>query len=155
MDFLCNIVYNILCKTLKRSIKEYQIKYFIMKKLHYLSFALFSVMTMFVAFAAQATSHVPGSGIGGVGNDTFGSKGNFNTTSITTLVSSLLGWFSWVVAVVAVAIGLYSAFLFITAGGDDTKLKTAKDMLIYTIIGIVVAILSFSIVSIAKSVSGI
>lgn len=124
-----------------------------MKKLHYLSATLFSVMMMSGAFMAQAAA--PSQIIGNAGDTVGGTANAFTTSNITSLVNNFLGWFSWGVAVAAVAIGLYSAFLFITAGGDDTKLKQAKDMLIYAIIGIIVAILSFSIVSIAKSVSGI
>lgn len=38
-----------------------------------------------------------------------------------------------------------AAFNYLTAGGDQAKVKKASQMLIYAVVGIVVAILAFSI----------
>ena len=41
--------------------------------------------------------------------------------------------------------------LFITARGNTAQLETARQILIYAVIGIIVAIISFSIVTITKT----
>jgi len=73
---------------------------------------------------------------------------------ISDVVIGLVNWFAWLVALFAVIFGLYSGMLFVTSSGDDVKLKKARDTLIYTIIGVIVAILAFSIVNIARSIGG-
>jgi len=47
--------------------------------------------------------------------------------------------------------GLYSGFLFITARDDANRLTGAKKTLFFTVIGIAVAVVSFSMVAIVKS----
>jgi len=51
--------------------------------------------------------------------------------------------------------GLYAGFLFITARGEPAQLQTAKKILLYAIIGIAVAILAFSIITISKAILGL
>jgi hypothetical protein len=42
---------------------------------------------------------------------------------------------------------IYAGFLFLTAQGDPTKISTAKKMVIWGIIGVIIALLSYSIVT--------
>jgi len=101
---------------------------------------------------APVTTGIGQAPAGGVG---LGETGP--VTSTGTLVDTILGlvnWVAWFVALVAVVFGLYAGVLFITGGGDDAKISKAKAILIYAIIGIVVAILAFSIVAISRSLVG-
>ena len=59
---------------------------------------------------------------------------------ITSLVFGVL------LAVAVLAI-IYAGFLFITAGGKEESVTTARKMLLYAIIGIVVALLAQGIVN--------
>ena len=72
-------------------------------------------------------------------------------SDLVHVILTLLNWFSWLVAVTAVAMGLYSGFLFITALDDANQIINAKKTLFFTVIGIAVAIASFSMVAIVKS----
>ena len=72
-------------------------------------------------------------------------------SDLVRVILTLLNWFSWLVAVTAVAMGLYSGFLFITARNDAGQLTSAKKTLFFTVIGIAVAVVSFSMVAIVKS----
>jgi len=77
-----------------------------------------------------------------------------NPTSISGWVSVLLTvikWFYTIVFIVAVAMILLAAFHFVTSKGDPTKTKTAKSELIYAIVGIAVALLSYGIVAFVSS----
>lgn len=74
---------------------------------------------------------------------------------VTSMVTRGINWFSWFVAVVSVIMGLYSGMLFITARGNTAQLETARQILIYAVIGITVAIISFSIVVVTKTFVGV
>jgi len=79
-------------------------------------------------------------------------------TSTETLVLSIMGlvnWFAWFVGLAAVVMGLYAGILFITAGGDAAKVTTARNILLYAIVGIAVAILAFSLVAISEAIFGL
>ncbi|MEK7452699.1 MAG: hypothetical protein AAB614_00525 [Patescibacteria group bacterium] len=75
--------------------------------------------------------------------------------NVEDVLLGLVNWLAWLVALAAVVAGLYSGFLFITSGDDEKKLGKATKFFVYTIVGVIVAILAFSIVAIAKSIVGI
>ena len=52
---------------------------------------------------------------------------------------------------IAVVFIIYSGFLFVTAGGDTSKLKAAKETFFYTIVGASILIGAFVISSIIKN----
>jgi len=60
-------------------------------------------------------------------------------------INDILRWFYTIVLILSVLMGLYAAFLYVTAGGDSAKTKKASQVLIYAVIGVVIAILAFSI----------
>jgi hypothetical protein len=82
----------------------------------------------------------PGTGIGPTAN-----------CSIAAILLALLQWFAWIVAVVAVVYGIRGGYLYITSGGDEAKLTESKKAVIYTMIGVIVAIVSFGIIAIARA----
>lgn len=87
---------------------------------------------------------------------TFNAQGEgYNAQMIVTVTVRLMNWFSWFVALVSVIMGLYSGMLFITARGNTAQLETARQILIYAVIGITVAILAFSIVTITRTFTGV
>lgn len=51
-----------------------------------------------------------------------------------------------VVGFLAVIFIIFSGFKYVTSAGDSAKIKQAKDTLVYSIIGLVVALLAFAIV---------
>lgn len=51
-------------------------------------------------------------------------------------------WFFAFVLLLAIFCFLYSAFLFMTAGGNETKVSQSRRFLIYGIVGVMVAMLS-------------
>ena len=58
----------------------------------------------------------------------------------------------WAFMIVAVIMGIWSAFLYLTSGGDSEKVKTATKSLTYAAIAIVVAILANSFPLIVGSI---
>ncbi len=106
-----------------------------------------------VAFAQAPSSTITPSGF------TSTNLGNIgNITSTGTLVNTIMGlvsWIAWAVGLAAVVMGMYAGILFITAGGDSAKVSTARDILLYSIIGIAVAVLAFGLVAVSRSIFGI
>src|SRR3972149_6916025 len=105
---------------------------------------------------ASGSSLPPCSSVGFVGTvgevGTKPSEGSsVSMVSIVPVVMQLVNWFAWFVGVMAVVMGLYSGFLFITARDDANRLTDAKKTLFFTVIGIAVAVVSFSLVAIVKS----
>lgn len=72
------------------------------------------------------------------------------TSTVIGVLLNLINWFAWFFSVASVAMGLYAAFLYFTSGGDPAKAKQATGVFVFTIIGVAVAILSFSIISIVR-----
>lgn len=91
------------------------------------------------------TGENPGSG------GRLGDVGALNADNVVEMIMRVVNWFAWFIAVVSVVMGLYSGMLFITARGNTSQLETARQILIYAVIGIIVAIISFSIVTITET----
>ena len=66
--------------------------------------------------------------------------------SINSLVATVINIFSWVVGVVCVIMIIYGGFLYVTGGGDTTKVETAKKTIMFAIIGLVIVALAQIIV---------
>jgi len=66
-------------------------------------------------------------------------------TEISDLVQRILNWVEGIVMTISLIVLLWAAILFLTAGASETAHSKAKNVLIYAIVGIAVAILAFSI----------
>lgn len=66
-------------------------------------------------------------------------------TALVTWMEVILDWVFSIVMILAILFMLVAAFLFLTAGGSPEKIATARQMLIYAIIGIGVALLAYVI----------
>src|SRR5581483_8838209 len=65
---------------------------------------------------------------------------------IWTIINSILT-FLWLIFVgVAIFMFIWAGFLFLTAHGDPTKISTARKAVIWGVVGVIVAMLAFSIV---------
>ena len=114
---------------------------------------LFSVLFWPVSVSALDPINNP---IGGLTADgarvgAGGTNTEINADGLVEIVMRVINWFAWFIAVASVIMGLYSGMLFITARGNTAQLETARQILIYAVIGIIVAIISFSIVTITKT----
>ena len=67
-----------------------------------------------------------------------------DTNKIINVVIGVLG-------VVAVAVVIYGGFLFLTAQGDPGKIRKGKDSITWGIIGLIIALLSWSIINFVLS----
>ena len=74
-------------------------------------------------------------------------KGDDLISDTSKIINVVLG----VLGVVAVAVVIYGGFLFLTAQGDPGKIKKGKDSITWGIIGLVIALLSWSIINFVLS----
>ena len=88
---------------------------------------------------------------GPTGSEITGANVDLRKGRITEILGGLRDWIAGLIAIVAVIMILYAAFLYMTAGGDEDKIGTAKKTLMYGIIGVGVSLIAYSIFSIVKS----
>ena len=69
---------------------------------------------------------------------------NATVTSITGLVINIL---SIVIGIVSVIVIIFAGFRFVTANGDSNAISSARNTLIYAIVGLVIAVLAQVIAS--------
>ncbi len=63
---------------------------------------------------------------------------------ISLLIQRILNWIEGIVFAIALIMLLYAAILFLTAGASETIHTKAKNVLIFAVVGIAVAILAKS-----------
>ena len=78
---------------------------------------------------------------------TFAETAGFATTAtIPIIITRLIRTFLSFLGIIAVVIVLYGGFMYMTAGGNDDRVKKAKKVLLNAVIGIVLILSAFGIV---------
>ena len=80
-------------------------------------------------------------GQGATGLETSGQT-DLNAT-VTTVINVIL----WVVGVISVGFIIYGGVKYAMSSGDSSKVKSAKDTLMYAVIGLIVSLLAYAIVN--------
>lgn len=77
-------------------------------------------------------------------------KTNSNTqaaaSKVDTIIKTALTVFTFLVGITAVFMIIFGGFRYITSGGDSSKVSSAKDTILYAIVGLVVVALAQIIV---------
>lgn len=68
------------------------------------------------------------------------------SAGVTNLISSIVNIFSLIVGMVSVVMIIFGGFRYITSGGDSGKVTSAKNTIIYAVIGLVIVVLAQVIV---------
>jgi len=101
----------------------------------------FHVMRDTLLAQATAASNTVLQGLGIAGNQ----AGYSNSESLAVIVARLINALLAATGIVLVCILVYAGFLYLTAGGDQDKVKGAKRMILNSIIGIVIMTASYAI----------
>lgn len=67
--------------------------------------------------------------------------------TLNTIINVVLG----VLGLLAVVVIIYGGFMYTTSAGDASKIKKAKDTIMYGVIGLVIALLAYAIVNFVVS----
>ena len=73
--------------------------------------------------------------------------GTTNTTSANTLIKNIVNTMLFLVGVLSVIMIIYGGIQYVISVGDSGKVAKAKTTIIYAIVGLIVAILSYAIVN--------
>lgn len=123
-----------------------------MKK-YLLSFTVFlalAFVSLLFTPAAGAVDVFSGSGCGGAGGAAgAGSSlcGATSTDDAPTLIKNVINILLYLVGIIAVIAIIIGGIRYVTSNGDSGATKSAKDTVLYAVIGLVVAILAFAIVN--------
>lgn len=69
------------------------------------------------------------------------------TNTLPELIGNIIAVLLSVLGIIFVVLVVYAGFLYLTAAGDDTKVKKAKTLLSQSIIGLVIIIAAYAIAS--------
>ena len=95
------------------------------------------------AFAQGAGFHVEGDAPNVAARGTLGQN-------VTLIINYFLG----ILGLVAVAFLIYAGILMVTAGGNDEQITKARKVIMYAVVGIVIILLSWTIVTFVASALG-
>lgn len=115
---------------------------------------LIAVPVAVPALASAATNDIQTCLAQGTNFDTTGngstcsgnSQTSQGTTGINNIIKTVINIFSLIVGVVAVIMIIVGGFRYITSGGDSSNVSSAKNTIIYAIIGLVIVALAQFIV---------
>lgn len=74
-----------------------------------------------------------------------------NDSQLTTMATNIINTALMIVGVLAVAMIIFSGISYVTSAGDKAKTTKAKNTLIYSIVGLAVAISAYAIVNFVLS----
>ncbi len=72
-------------------------------------------------------------------------------SAVEGFLNTIIRWMWVIAAFVVVIFFLYAGFLFVTAGGNDDQVNKAKDVVKWSLIGVVVMILAGSVMTVMQS----
>jgi hypothetical protein len=70
---------------------------------------------------------------------------NLDVNRLVNILNNIKVWFAEAIFILGIVTILYAAFLYMTAGGDDTRIDKAKKALVWGIVGIIIAMLAYGI----------
>lgn len=76
------------------------------------------------------------------------------TASVTEIVSGIMYWLLGIVGVVGVIGFAIAGILYLTAAGDEERINKAKNAMLYSIIGVIVALAGLVALQFAKGMLG-
>jgi cytochrome bd-type quinol oxidase subunit 2 len=74
-------------------------------------------------------------------------SGNCGSSSLSTLIGQGTNALIYLVGVISVIMIIAGGFLYVISSGDPGRQKRARDTILYAVIGVAIAIMSFAIVN--------
>jgi len=71
--------------------------------------------------------------------------------TLPDLINKIIDFIFFIAIALAPLLVLIAGFYFITSGGDPGRVKTAKDIILYTFIGLLIIFLAKGIISVIQS----
>lgn len=91
----------------------------------------------------------------GVDQELKDAAGCSTTSTVGGVANTIINIVLSLVGVIAVGVMIYGGVLYMTSAGDAGKARRARDVILYGLVGLIVALLAFAIVTfVGKGVSG-
>ena len=85
------------------------------------------------------------------GNTTYNIPNVVNSNTFEGLIRGIAEWFYRIMVPVASIVILYAAFLFLTSGGDEEKVKKAKRAITYAVVGVAIILIGAGFITFIQS----
>lgn len=80
---------------------------------------------------------------------------NGDSTSLTTYIKNIVNMIIFIVGAIAVLMIVIGAARYVTSNGDTAGVTSAKNTIMYAVIGLIVAVMAYSIVGfVVKNIDG-
>jgi cytochrome bd-type quinol oxidase subunit 2 len=79
---------------------------------------------------------------------------NLPTGSITGIITNIMNWLLMLVGIIGVIGFAIAGILYLTAAGDDDAISRAKSAMMYSIIGVIVAIVGVVVIQAVQGMLG-
>ncbi|PIW94204.1 MAG: hypothetical protein COZ86_02245 [Candidatus Moranbacteria bacterium CG_4_8_14_3_um_filter_41_13] len=124
-----------------------------MKNIKQIAYTGIASALAFMPLMAGAATPTP---VGfGVGSDYVGgSETGLANESFYDLISRILNWLLGLTGILAVIGFVISGILYLTAAGDEDQVEKAKSVMMYSIIGLVVALIGLIVVNALSGLLG-
>ena len=66
--------------------------------------------------------------------------------TVATAINNIIGWVLGLLIAFAVIMLIVAGYYFVSAQGDTDKVKTARNFVVYAIIGVIVGVLAYTLV---------
>ena len=115
------------------------------------------LLVALLAVPTVASANWLGDVLGGVfgGNSTTYEGTTAPELNVMTVLDNVTNWLFAILLIVAAIAIIIAAFNFVTAQGDADKVKTARQFVLYALIGVLVAILAKGLVGLVGTIAGI
>lgn len=114
----------------------------------------FMTLTLAGSFGAQTASAIDLIDCSGANADSTVCKNKDDNAG--KMVVNIVNMLLYVLGAVGVIVIIIGGFMYVTSAGDANRAKTAKDTIMYAVIGIIVALMAFAIVNwVANQTSGV
>ena len=68
-------------------------------------------------------------------------------TSVDTLIRNVINILLWAIGIVSVIMIIIGGFRYVTSNGDSSQVTAAKNTIMYSVIGLIIAIFAYGIVN--------
>lgn len=112
---------------------------------------LFLLLPRFTLAFTNSAGDTAGSGSSGQTSGDITIQNPLTANSIPEVLDAIINFLLTLAAPIAVIMTIFAGYLFLVAGDNQEKVKTARKTLLYVVIGVAILILSKGVVSLAKS----
>lgn len=104
-----------------------------------------SALVLLPVVALGQTYTVPEAGSTILGTDGF--------SGVESVLTKVANWMLTILILVAIIFFIYAGFLYLTSGGEEEKVKTAKGYVVYGLIAVAVGLLAKGFISLVQSLT--